>query len=116
MSVLIKGMKMPFSCLVCPCSGGDNTDDGNEVWVCEASELRQLTVEDKIVHRPEWCPLVLVPPHGDLIDREALEKSLIDEGETIGIDGFSIDGLSADDVCYAIENAPAIIPAERSDE
>lgn len=58
MSVLIKGMKMPFSCLVCPCSGTDNTDDRNEVWVCEASELRQLTVEDKIVHRPEWCPLV----------------------------------------------------------
>lgn len=51
--------------------------------------------------------------HGDLIDREAWKKSLIDEGETIGIDEFSIDGLSADDVCYAIENAPVVIPAER---
>lgn len=116
MSVLIKGMETPFSCLVCPCSGIDNTDDGNEVWVCEASKLRQLTVEDKIVHRPEWCPLVPVPYHGDLIDREAWKKSLIDEGETMGIDGFSIDGLSADDICYAIENAPVIIPAERREE
>lgn len=71
MSVLIKGMKMPFSCLVCPCSGEDNTDDGNEVWVCEASELRQLTVEDKIVHRPEWCPLVPVPPHCEYCNEDA---------------------------------------------
>lgn len=114
MSVLIKGMEMPFSCLKCPCSGEDNTDDGNEVWVCEASELHQLTVEDKIVHRPEWCPLVPVPPHGDLIDREAWKKSLIDEGETIGVDGFSVDGLSAYDVYHIIENAPVVIPAERS--
>lgn len=53
--------------------------------------------------------------HGDLIDREAWKKPLIYEGETIGIDGFSIDGLSADDVCYAIENAPVVIPAERSE-
>lgn len=114
MSVLIKGMEMPFCCLKCPCSGEDNTDDSNEVWVCEASELRQLTVEDKIVRRPEWCPLVPVPPHGDLIDQEAWKKSLIGDSETVGVDGFSIDGLSADDLCYAIENAPIIISEERN--
>ena len=36
--VYIKGVEMPSCCLVCPCSGADNTDDGNEVWVCEASK------------------------------------------------------------------------------
>ena len=60
--------------------------------------------------------IVELPEHGDLIDREALKKTLIDEGETVGIDGFSIDGLSADDVCYAIENAPVVIPEERSED
>lgn len=60
--------------------------------------------------------IIELPNHGDLIDREALKKSLIDESETVGIDGFSVDGLSADDVCYAIENAPVVIPEERSEE
>lgn len=59
--------------------------------------------------------IIELPNHGDLIDREVLKKkSLIDESETVGIDGFSVDGLSADDVCYIIENAPVVIPAERS--
>lgn len=26
--------------------------------------------------RPSWCPLVPVPPHGDLIDRDKLEKDI----------------------------------------
>lgn len=60
--------------------------------------------------------IVELPEHGDLIDREALKKTLIDEGETVGIDGFSIDGLSADNVCYAIENAPVVIPVERNED
>ena len=74
--ILIRGMEMPFCCLVCPCSGTDNTDDGNEVWVCEASTLRRLTTEDKIERRPEWCPLVEIPPHGRLIDADANIASL----------------------------------------
>ncbi len=83
MGVYIKGMEMPFCCLVCPCSGTDNTEDGNEVWICEASKLRQLTTEDKIEHRPEWCPLVPVPPHGRLIDADAIsyDKIMLDGGD-----------------------------------
>jgi len=97
MSVLIKGMKMPDyrSKLVLFPNGRLVVDHG-------------ATYEE--------YDAVPVPDHGDLIDRDEWRKSLIDEGETIGIDGFSIDGLSADDVCYAIENAPVVIPAERSEE
>lgn len=96
-------METPFCCLVCPCSGADNTEDGNEVWVCEASKLRQLTTEDKIERRPEWCPLVPVPPHGDLIDRDALpweKQSLMVADEDWALP------------CVLIEDAPTIIPAE----
>lgn len=90
MSVLIKGMKKPDNCEICPYA------------FCHLDTRN--------------CPIVAIPDHGDLIDRRALKKSLINEGETIGIDGFSIEGLSTDDVCYAIENAPVVIQAERSDD
>lgn len=96
MSVLIKGMKMP--------------KEGKII------AIYKINSKFYVSQNGELCPIIELPNHGDLIDREAWKKSLIDEGETIGIDGFSIDGLSADDVCYAIENAPVIIPAERREE
>lgn len=113
MSVLIKGMKMPKSCFECVYKHKFFSD-----MRCYEFPDFEFDGTEKFPHmedRSHYCPLVPVPPHGDLIDQEAFRKSLIDKGETIGIDGFSIDGLSADDVCYAIDNAPTIIPAERSD-
>lgn len=95
MSVLIKGMKMP-----------------TEGKIMAIYKLKGEFFAS--FNGTELYPLIELPDHGDLIDREAWKKSLIDEGETIGIDGFSIDGLSADDVCYTIENTPVVIPAERS--
>ena len=103
MSILIKGMTMPTRCLACPCSGTDCTDDGNEVWVCEASKLRQLTTEDKIERRPEWCPLVPVPPHGRLIDADALRKQMAERRNYVG--------RLSDPLCL-IEDAPTVIEAE----
>lgn len=108
MSVLINRMKMPKDCIKCPLC---LFTDGH--WKCLADGSH---ADFGGTCRPPKCPLIELPDHGDLIDRETLKKSLIDKGETIGIDGFSIDGLSADDVCCAIENAPVIIPAERSEE
>lgn len=95
MSVLIKGMKMPTEGKIMA------------IYKLKGEFFASL-------NGTKLYPLIELPDHGDLIDREAWKKSLIDEGETIGIDGFSIDGLSADDVCHAIENAPVVIPAERS--
>ena len=64
MSVLIKGMKMPKACLACPCF--DEKD-----YVCKA--IIKMLKKESIYHcRPEWCPLVAVPPHGRLIDADAL--------------------------------------------
>lgn len=76
MSVLIKGMEMPASCLACP--------------MCEQGTIHEWELycgltgdyighwDDKSLnngHRPDVCPLVEVPtPHGDLIDRDKLLK------------------------------------------
>ena len=67
MSILIEGMEMPKSCHSCPmcfmrfCQAGDR----------ELSE-RETRPNAK---RPEDCPLVPVPPHGRLIDADALMET-----------------------------------------
>ena len=91
MSILIKGMEMPKSCLSCPLQGG--TAD---------CRLTQKTYNWGLTERPSDCPLVPVPPHGDLIDRDALEPYILNEHY-----GFR---LVYDEVDVA--HAPTIIPAE----
>jgi len=63
MSVLINGMEMPKSCEDCPFG-----------WYTRTGEKFCLTM----IHG--WqsnCPLVPIPDHGDLIERDALERNLI---------------------------------------
>lgn len=69
MSVLIKGMEMPKDCIFCPVFHGAWT-------ICRA-----LNKTTSVRGRPDDCPLVPVPPHGDLIDRDAYEYpgDLMDE-------------------------------------
>lgn len=63
MGVYIKGMEMPTSCLSCPLQGG--TAD---------CRLTQKTYNWGLSERPSDCPIVPVPPHGRLIDADALMK------------------------------------------
>jgi len=102
MSVLIKGMEMPRSCDVCPM----NYDF---CWCMLLAGCKRVICKDgfdsETMRLPD-CPLIPVPDHGDLIDRDTLdadlEKQDMKTGEWEAI-GFSI---------YEIENAPTIIPAE----
>lgn len=59
MSVLIKGMKMPKSCLLCPF--------GDEFGKCCVNA--ELEDANELTHS---CPLVELPDHGRLIDADAL--------------------------------------------
>lgn len=61
MSIIIKGMEMPKNCLSCPLQGG--TAD---------CRLTQKTYNWGLTERPSDCPLVPVPPHGRLIDADAV--------------------------------------------
>ena len=69
MSILIKGMEMPKNCDSCPCYYETEGAWRNE---CEVLQREHYITDE----RPDWCPLVPVPEHGDLIDRDALSKSL----------------------------------------
>lgn len=95
MSILIKGMEMPTSCRACMFS---RTDSRNVDWCV-------LTEKDL----PCDCPLVPVPPHGDLIDKSGVEVlSWYEKDEGDFTDGvlFVLDKL---------DELPVIIPAEEGE-
>jgi len=61
MSVLIKGMEMPKACYACKLLNV-------EFWECRVLGNASHSADC----RPADCPLVPVPPHGRLIDADAL--------------------------------------------
>ena len=71
MGVYNKGMEMPTSCYDCDFAYQDQDSEHNVYWTCAAVHKSACMHE-----RREDCPLVPVPPHGDLIDRDALMKKL----------------------------------------
>ena len=71
--IYIPNMEMPETCYECPC--GDN-----EFYECLATKERFSYHRDEYGYpdgeRQDWCPLIKVPPHGDLIDRDAFRASI----------------------------------------
>ena len=90
--ILILGMEMPRSCADCPfevfgdCNGG--------------KVKRIMDVDDYTSARSPRCPLVELPPHGDLIDRDALPLPAPIEDEYKYVHEI-------------IKESPVIVPAER---
>lgn len=101
MGVLIKGMKIPKSCGECIF----------DVW---GACLINLNTEpkNKLTHS---CPLIEIPDHGDLIDRDALMARYAEEVKPSNNSDFMRPPRWNDAVQLA-ELAPVVIPAERSEE
>lgn len=99
MSVLIKGMKMP-DCWNCPCLDG-------EYGECN---ILGKTIKSGNGRRAD-CPFAELPDHGDLIDRDALKEPMesVCMGIMAGTDSYNAPLKTIDD-------APVIIPAERSED
>ena len=91
MGVYIKGMEMPDRCGRCRFATA--FDCGVDKQFIPTHDERRYD-----------CPLVPVPPHGRLIDADAL----VDEAYQPGAYGY-VDALQ-------IENAPTIIEAEGDNE
>lgn len=91
-------MEMPKSCGFCALYDWD-------YWWCRALGREVKHAErDNVRHYD--CPLFPIPPHGRLIDADALVIDLMDRG---------IEGLQTDDfyeIQQAVADAPTIIPAE----
>lgn len=69
MSVLIKGMDMPTSCLACPFM----VSGKNDYCILQSEEANKKikTFVDMI----NGCPLAEVPKHGRLVDADAEEAT-----------------------------------------
>lgn len=99
MSILIKGMEMPKRCVDCKLKR-----DKHLPTACIFRDWQSLTVNDT-PQTNEWCPLVEVPPHGDLVDR--------DEFIT-----FIKNRLNSyyQWIIEMIEECPTVIPADKDGE
>ena len=105
MGVYIKGMEMPKSC---PCKLVGVGYDMHCAFVSGVpSRVREYYECCENGTRPDWCRLGEVPPHGRLVDVDALTDNWY----------YASAALRPDDVkkvvCLDdIDNAPTIIEAE----
>lgn len=114
MSVLIKGMEMPFTCLTCDfhkCAGGVGD-------FCSLTKRRQF----RFKNRPKDCPLIPVPPHGRLIDADALHKLFEDQWHYLQVLDWNENptaeaNQSGINWCINTmhDDAPTIIPEEEGE-
>ena len=98
MSVLIRGMKMPTSCLECVFY---RRIDPVYDYCCISSATPKGYV-------PSDCPLVPIPPHGRLIDADVLLKGCERVTTEFATREFAFSQT-------AIESAPTILPAEEGE-
>jgi hypothetical protein len=124
MSVLIKGLKMPKNCDACPmfyeCRLCALTDD-------HAESIGWKTEEKRMPN----CPLIELPDHGDLVDRDefikvhreyfctdCVKRKGVKNGRMrilYEIGGVPCRACGVDDMFEYLDDAPVVIPAERSE-
>ena len=97
MSILIKGAKMPSNCMGCP----------YEIYV-NCIIYQALSARDYSDCRHPDCPIVEIPPHGDLIEKEELLAELELEWNACNDDTEFANKI----VPNCIKNAPVIIESE----
>lgn len=111
MGVYVKNMTFPKSCSVC--------DFKSVMGYCRRMppEFYGCTRDEG---RPDWCPLVEVrEPHGDLIDRDILKKSVL---KWLPHDPCGVEERERPfetDICVSmmmeIEEQPVVIEGERGE-
>lgn len=105
MSILIKGMKMPNACYECEFYNEVCPFDGVGVWY------------DPLRERADGCPLLEVPDHGDLIEREyAIASACSGRIRTLPTTEDGEDWIRVEEVRQSLKSVPVVIPAERSEE
>lgn len=107
MGVYIKGMEMPKTCCACFCARD------NECGITRYEPTFAEWYEDGV----KDCPLVHVPPHGRLIDADALMLEIQEYIEEYGWETdehgwHNLKWCAMKEAEMAIKNAPTIIPPE----
>ena len=103
MSVLIKGMKMPKTCEDCQF----HRYHSHHEYVCVATPLfYPMNLANSEGIRKDWCPLVDLGKHGDLIDADELKKEFPKDTD------WEYPVNTNEYVCEMIDNAKTVIEAE----
>lgn len=106
MSILIKGVEMPTSCIACLLNFGEKRPEYGLTIYCPYSN-GVISWRDKAFDngRLASCGIVPVPPHGRLIDADALLRH---KGDCYDADGHLLYAVGTGNILCA----PTIIPAE----
>ena len=117
MGVYIKGMEMPTSCDKCRFFAWSRRVGQHCAVASDITFHATIDGMDVAYERNGNCPLVPVPPHGDLIDRDALKD--VQQADADLFKGSSAYGekFRRDEALNAVANivnAPTIIPAEEA--
>lgn len=113
MSVYIRGMEIPKSCISCRLNYGEKRPEYGLSIFCPYSN-GVITYRDKAFYngRLDSCGIVSVPDRGRLIDADALAKHLFAAyGMDSRIKSWIVDGFIRE-----VKNAPTIIPADCADK
>lgn len=101
--ILIRGMEMPQRCKACRfCGFGGRRSELN---VCMFTGESQPKLSQE---RMSKCPLVPVPPHGRLIDADAIEYTYTTARGNDDGHNWRIFAVGQDEV----DDMPTIVPAE----
>lgn len=105
MSILIKGVSLKDFKPICPCMNGEY---GN----CDVPWVRRCYGIGK-----DGCPLVEIPPHGRLIDADALIEKLnaLPHRHDTKMVGMVTNEELYDAIVYDLTKEPTIIPAEEGE-
>ena len=88
-------MEMPKSCAECPVN----------MNICKRGYKHLLAHMELYDQRADDCPIIPVPPHGRLIDADALRQDWLENGENDYV-------YDTNSFLYSLDDAHTIIPAE----
>lgn len=109
MEIYIKDMEVPISCQECAFRVDESETNVRE-WICLINQYPTFYCKKSQGHAKDEeylqdCPLIPIPPHGRLIDADALLQRAIPHG-------WSTPKWVSD---IMIDDAPTVIPAEEGE-
>ena len=105
MSQIVIEMEMPKRCIDCEWYV---RYEGDYVWCHACRKTGRMPIENAEKERAKDCPLRELPPHGRLIDADALQEYY----EALDSDNGDYTE-SASETAETIANAPTILEASR---
>lgn len=113
MGIYLPNMKMPKCCAECDAEGHYENSYGDEYGFFCPFGYKEYTEETRDAKRLDDCPLVLVQPHGRLIDAD---KIGLTDFEIILCQNGNPFKNALEMLLEKIEKAPTIIPASEEAE